>query len=70
MVGVPVLAVVAVLAEGRKQLVALELCSGGESFEPWKRSLDDLGARGLAAPCSASSTATRACAGSCSPSSP
>jgi hypothetical protein len=30
-VGVPVLAVVAVLAEGRKQLVAMELCCGGES---------------------------------------
>ena len=48
--GVPVLAVVAVLADGQKQLVALELCSGGESFEAWKGCLTDLGARGLAAP--------------------
>jgi transposase-like protein len=41
-VGVPVLAVVAVLADGQKQLVALELCSDGESFEAWKGGLDDL----------------------------
>jgi putative transposase len=47
--GVPVLAVVAVLADGQKQLVALDLCSG-ESFEAWKGCLDDLVARGLKAP--------------------
>jgi len=66
-VGVPVLAVVAVLAKGRKQLVALELCSGGESSNRGRGAWTIWG-RGLAAPCSASSTATRACAGSCSPS--
>jgi transposase-like protein len=49
-VGVPVLGIVAVLADGQKQLVALELCSGGESFEAWKGSLDDLKTRGLPAP--------------------
>lgn len=49
-VGVPVLAGVAVLADGQKQLVALELCSGGESFEAWKGCLDDLTTRGLPAP--------------------
>jgi len=47
--GVPVLAVVAVLADGQKQLLALDLCSG-ESFEAWKGCLDDLVARGLKAP--------------------
>jgi len=47
--GVPVLAVVAVLADGQKQLVALDLCSG-ESYEAWKGCLDDLVARGLKAP--------------------
>ncbi|MGH7332537.1 MAG: IS256 family transposase [Candidatus Rokuibacteriota bacterium] len=47
--GVPVLTVVAVLADGQKQLVALDLCSG-ESFEAWKGCLDDLVARGLKAP--------------------
>lgn len=46
---VPVLAVVAVLADGQKQLLTLDLCSG-ESFEAWKGCLDDLGARGLQAP--------------------
>jgi transposase-like protein len=46
---VPVLGVVAILADGQKQLVALELC-GGESFEAWKGCLDDLVARGLGAP--------------------
>jgi transposase-like protein len=47
--GVPVLAVVGVLADGQKQLLALELCSG-ESYEGWKGCLDDLVARGLKAP--------------------
>lgn len=46
-VSVPVLGVVGVLADGHKQLLALELC-GGESFEAWKGCLDDLVARGLA----------------------
>src|SRR5712691_9708693 len=48
-VSVPVLGVVGVLPDGRKQLVALELC-GGESFAAWKGCLDDLAARGLRAP--------------------
>jgi transposase-like protein len=48
-VRVPVLGVVGVLADGGKQLLALELC-GGESFEAWKGYLDDLAARGLRAP--------------------
>lgn len=48
-VSVPVLGVVAVLADGRKELLALELC-GGESFEAWKGCLEDLVARGLPAP--------------------
>jgi putative transposase len=48
-ISVPVLGVVAILADGQKQLVALELC-GGESFEAWKGCLDDLVARGLGAP--------------------
>lgn len=48
-VSVPVLGVVAVLADGQKQLLALELC-GGESFEAWKGCLDALVARGLKAP--------------------
>ena len=46
---VPVLGVVAILADGQKQLVALELC-GGESFEAWTGCLDDLVVRGLGAP--------------------
>src|SRR6266542_3186877 len=33
--GVPILAVVAVLADGQKQLLTLDLCSG-ESYEAWK----------------------------------
>ena len=49
-VSVPVLGVVAVLTDGQKQLVALELCPGGETCEAWKGCLDDLGTRGLAAP--------------------
>jgi transposase-like protein len=48
-VSVPVLGVVAVLPDGRKQLLALDLC-GGESFAAWKGCLDDLTARGLRAP--------------------
>jgi len=46
---VPVLGVVAILTDGQKRLVALDLC-GGESFEAWKGCLDDLVARGLGAP--------------------
>jgi len=49
-VSVPALSVVAVLTDGQKQLVALELCPGGETFDAWKGSLDDLVARGLATP--------------------
>ncbi len=43
------LGVVGVLPDGRKHLLALDLC-GGESFEAWKGCLDDLVARGLRAP--------------------
>jgi len=46
---VPVLGVVGVLPDGRKHLLALELC-GGESLAAWKGCLDDLVARGLRAP--------------------
>jgi len=49
-VSVPALGVVAVLTDGQKQLVALELCAGGETFAAWKGCLDDLGARGLTPP--------------------
>jgi transposase-like protein len=49
-VSVPALGVVAVLTDGQKQLLALELCPGGETFEAWKGCLDDLVTRGLAAP--------------------
>jgi transposase-like protein len=45
----PVLTAVAVLADGRKELLALELC-GSESGEAWKGFVDDLKARGLRAP--------------------
>src|SRR5262249_12905592 len=45
----PVLGVVGVLPDGRKQLVALDLCAG-ESFTAWKACLDDLVARGLRGP--------------------
>ncbi len=48
-VSVPVLGVVGVLADGRKHLLGLELCSG-ESFAAWKGCLADLVARGLRAP--------------------
>src|SRR6185295_20370379 len=46
---VPVLGVVGVLADGRKQLLALDLCAG-ESFAAWKGCLEDLVTRGLQAP--------------------
>lgn len=45
----PVLVAVAVLADGQKQLLSLEMC-GSESNEAWKGFLDDLVARKLAAP--------------------
>jgi putative transposase len=48
----PVLVAVAVLADGQKQLLSLEMC-GSESNEAWKGFLDDLVARQLGAPCSA-----------------
>ena len=38
---VPVLVALAVLADGQKQLVALEMC-GSESYEAWKGFLDSL----------------------------
>jgi putative transposase len=46
---VPVLTAVAVLADGRKELLALELC-GSESREAWKEFVEDLRARGLRPP--------------------
>ena len=49
-VSVPVLGVVAVLTDGQKQLLALELWPGGETFDAWKGCLTDLGVRGLTAP--------------------
>ena len=49
-VSVPALGIVAVLTDGQKQLVALDLCAGGETFAAWKACLDDLSARGLVAP--------------------
>ena len=48
-VSAPVLGVVGVLPDGRKQLLALDLCAG-ESFAAWKGCLDDLTARGFRAP--------------------
>ncbi len=48
-VSLPVLATVAVLADGSKQLLSLEMC-GSESRDAWKGHLDDLVARGLRAP--------------------
>jgi putative transposase len=48
-VSVPVLGVVGVLPDGRKQLLALDLCAG-ESFAAWKGCLDDLAGRGLRSP--------------------
>jgi len=46
---VPVLTAVAVLADGHKELLALELC-GSESGDAWKGFVADLQARGLRAP--------------------
>lgn len=46
---VPVLTAVAVLADGRKELLALELC-GSESGEAWKDFVEALRTRGLRAP--------------------
>jgi len=46
---VPVLTAVAVLADGRKELLALELC-GSESGDAWTDFVADLHARGLRAP--------------------
>jgi putative transposase len=48
-VSVPVLGVVGVLPDGRKHLLAVELCAG-KSFAAWKGCLDDLVARELGAP--------------------
>src|SRR2546427_2116594 len=48
-VSVPVLHLVGVLPDGRKHLLAPELCAG-ESLAAWKGCLDDLVARGLRAP--------------------
>jgi putative transposase len=45
----PVLVAVAVLADGQKQLLSLEMC-GSESNEAWKGFLDDLVSRKLTAP--------------------
>ena len=46
---VPVLVALAVLADGQKQLVAMEMC-GSESHEAWKGFLDGLVERGLRVP--------------------
>lgn len=48
-VSVPVLGAVGVLADGRKQLLALELCSS-ESAEAWTGFVEALASRGLPAP--------------------
>jgi putative transposase len=48
-VSMPVLATVAVLRNGDKQLVSLEVCTS-ESHDAWKGHLDDLLARGLKKP--------------------
>jgi transposase-like protein len=56
-VSAPVLGVVAVLSDGRKHLLALELC-GGESFAAWKGCLENLIARGCGRRCWPSSTVT------------
>lgn len=47
--GLPVLAAVAVLADGSKRLVALEVC-GAESSAAWEGFVEGLTARGLKAP--------------------
>ena len=46
---VPVLVALAVLADGEKQLLAMEMC-GSESHEAWKGFLDGLAERGLRVP--------------------
>jgi transposase-like protein len=48
-VSTPVLVAVAVLTDGQKQLVSLEMC-GSESRDAWKGFLDDLAERGLTVP--------------------
>lgn len=48
-VSTPVLAAVAVLTDGTKQLMSLEMC-GSESYDAWKGFLDDLVARALKTP--------------------
>jgi transposase-like protein len=48
-VGLPVLAAVGVLPDGRKQLLALECC-GSESAAAWRGFVENLAGRGLAAP--------------------
>ena len=48
-VGLPVLGAVGVLPDGRKQLLALECCSG-ESAAAWRGFVEDLARRGLGAP--------------------
>lgn len=48
-VGLPVLVAVAVLTDGEKRVLALEVC-GSESHEAWKGFVDDLTNRGLVAP--------------------
>ena len=48
-VSTPVLVAVAVLTDGQKQLVSLEMC-GSESRDAWKGFLDDMAERGLTVP--------------------
>jgi putative transposase len=48
-VSVPLLGVVGIRSDERKELLALELC-GAESFAAWKSCLDDMIARGLRTP--------------------
>ena len=48
-VSTPVLVAVAVLTDGQKRLVALEMC-GSESRDAWKGFLDEMAACGLAMP--------------------
>jgi transposase-like protein len=48
-VGVPVLVALGVLADGSKQLLAMELCAS-ESREAWRGLLEQLAARGLGVP--------------------
>ena len=58
---VPVLAVLGVQRSGQKVLVHLSL-RGSESTDAWAAVCEDLAARGVRAPSSASSTAARGCA--------